>query len=202
MTAVSKYYDQLGPTERGAAVLILSTLGYVAKCLETEAPTTATATPATPPANVSDDKLARLRAKLVADVWEPDLRSDLIDRIVEAYRLGWTDAKTLQAVVAKATKAKTLFETSEGQRGKDSNWKTLSTWCKGVFERNGKKWKPTSSALEPRPRQPRVAPEELAEVANESEGRFVDTKEGRVQLGSLKQLLDGYRNSIGREIPT
>ena len=122
----------------------------------TGAPTAGAAPRAT---NADPDKQARFRAKLVADIWEPDLRSELVDRIANAAALRWFDMKTLTAAIRRAKSLKYDYEKSDGARGKDAIWKTLATWIKGVYAARGVEWTPTSSALEPRaPSRPTPQP--------------------------------------------
>lgn len=126
------------------------------------------------PVDVARDKdSAKYRAEIVAKIWEPDLRSELVDRIVAAIAAGWTDKKSAKAAIKKAVDARNEYDRSGGTRGKDSVWKPLATWLKGVFESNGVEWTPTASAIEPRPELEKTPPRKVrlpgGEVAFENE---------------------------------
>lgn len=99
------------------------------------------------------DTASKLRAQLVAQIWEPDLRRELVDRVVVAFDRNWIDAATLKAAIAQAKDKKREYE--RGGAGADSIWKPIASWIKGVFEANGVRWTPTASAVEPRPRRRR-----------------------------------------------
>lgn len=107
----------------------------------------------------ANEETAKIRADIVAQIWEPDLRAALVDRIVAAVVNGWIDEPTLKAAVKKAKDAVAEYERSGGQRGRDSIWKSLAVWIKGVFETNGVEWSATRSAIEPRPSATLDAPE-------------------------------------------
>ena len=128
---------------------------------------------------------------IVSDIWEPDLRSELVDRVVYAVSTKLVDSTTLKIVIDKAIAAKKEYADTGGRRGKDSNWTTLATWLKGVYEQNQIKWTSTKGAVEPRPRQRSVADLLGDKTAAEAMG----DGGGRVQLGSLKELIDGAREA-------
>lgn len=107
----------------------------------------------------ASEEAAKTRAEIVAQVWEPDLRSDLVDRIVLARVNGWIDQPTIKAAIKKALDARAEYERSGGQRGRDAAWKSLAVWIKGVYESNNAAWTPTRSAIEPRPSATLDAPE-------------------------------------------
>jgi len=116
-------------------------------------------TPSAPPTSrartLTPERRSRFRAWLVSKVWEPDLRSELVDRIVFAYEQGFVDASEVKAAVRNALDRKLDHERTGGNKGKDAIWKTLASWCKSVFETHGVEWTATASVLEPRPQAPR-----------------------------------------------
>lgn len=105
------------------------------------------------------EEAAKTRDEIVAQIWEPDLRSDLVDRIVYARVSGWIDQPTIKAAIKKALDSRAEYERSGGQRGRDAVWKALAVWIKGVYESNNVAWTPTRSAIEPRPSATLDAPE-------------------------------------------
>lgn len=107
-----------------------------------------------PSISASAKENGKMRANLVAEIWEPELRVELVDRIVAAYDRGWIDAVSLRAAIKRAQDRKSEYDRTNGARGKDAVWKTLASWCKGIYETNGYEWRATASALEPRPQQP------------------------------------------------
>lgn len=113
-----------------------------------------------PKRNLTDSQLASFRAKLVNQIWESDLRADLVDRIVFAYDGGYFDVPTLRSAIRRAKSRKADYERSNGLKGKDAIWKTLASWLKGVYESHGVEWTPTASALEPRPEAPAALDED------------------------------------------
>lgn len=109
-----------------------------------------------PSRRLSDAQRNRFRVQLVRSIWEPDLRKDLVDRIVDAFDAGYFDVVTLRATIRRAKNRKLDYDRSNGVKGKDAIWKTLASWVKGIYESQGRKWTPTTSAVEPRPAaQPR-----------------------------------------------
>lgn len=191
MTA-SQLYNSIPSDQQGAALLVLSAFRYISDLGLAPTPA-ASATPTDLTHHLTADKEAALREKVVSEIWEPDLRSELVDRIVAVVSSRLVDAITLKAVIRKAIAEKDEYDRTDGKRGKSAYWKTLAIWLKGVYEQNGLKWTSTKGAVEPRPKQPRVAPADLAEVAAEAGGEFDAKPAGRLNAGNLKGLLDGYR---------
>lgn len=101
--------------------------------------------------SVNPEERARIRAKLVAEIWEPELRVDLVDRIVDALLTGYTSPAELRAAVKTANDRKQIYDKTNGAKGKDAIWKTLASWIKGRYEAKGVEWTPTRAALEPKP---------------------------------------------------
>lgn len=95
---------------------------------------------------------SKRRAELVAKIWEPDLKSELVDRLLQAVDNQWTDEKTLDAVVDKALSLKTAYENTNGKSGSDSTWKPLAMFLQNVYKTNGATWEPTTGKFEPRPK--------------------------------------------------
>lgn len=105
-----------------------------------------------PPNRFPADKVARLRSLLVRDIWEPDLRAELVDRCVRLVASGVCNGTELKKAIAHAKEKKRAFEESDGKRGSDSLWKPLGVWCKGKYEAAGVAWSKTDKRLEPQPR--------------------------------------------------
>lgn len=166
--------DLLNPDQLSIAGVVLTTLRYVQ---EANAGSIAAIVPnaiptagrerrsvrrqSAPPRELrrfSPDQAARLHAEIVDKIWEPDLRRELVDRIVYAFDHNWIDGATLSAAISKARAAKSDYERTQGAIGRDSVWKSLGCWIKGVFAANNERWTPTGSAVEPRPVPKPVAP--------------------------------------------
>lgn len=146
------------PNARNAALLVLTTLRYTQECVNDVYSQRASVESRA--RNLSDAARQSFRAKLVNQIWESDLRSDLVDRIVFAYDGGYFDVPTLRSAIRRAKSRKADYERSNGMKGKDAIWKTLASWLKGVYESHGVEWTPTASALEPRPEAPAALDED------------------------------------------
>ena len=96
-------------------------------------------------------KVEKLRRKIVNQIWEIELRKELVDRLVFAVVTKMTDYISLEAAIKRAKSLKSDYERTDGRYGKDVIWKPLSSWCKDVYESNGVAWKKVASGPEPRP---------------------------------------------------
>ena len=153
--------NQLDTPDQGALVSALGWLVVIEKNRAPSPPASWTlpeqsvSPPPTRARTLTPERRSRFRAWLVSKVWEPDLRSELVDRIVFAYEQGFVDASEVKAAVRNTLDRKLDHERTGGRKGKDAIWKTLASWCKSVFETHGVEWTATASVLEPRPQAPR-----------------------------------------------
>ncbi len=146
-------FNRLPIAARASVVSALNWFLAIDRNYKTDETSDASEAIAAPIASANDANVARLRAAIVARIWEPDLRSELVDRIVGVIGAGWVDVRATKAAIRKAAEARADYERTNGTRGVDSLWKPLATWLKGVYEANGAAWTPTASAIEPQPKQ-------------------------------------------------
>ena len=107
--------------------------------------------PVQPVQPAQDPRRAKLRAAIVRKVWEPGLRSELVDRIVDLVASGAVPVHELKHALRDAVERRDLFNVSNGRFGREKAWHTLGTWCKAVYLRAGRTWTPTAPDLEPAP---------------------------------------------------
>ena len=67
-----------------------------------------------PSISASANANGKMRANLVAEIWEPELRVELVDRIVAAYDRGWIDAVSLHSFPESAAEADAPASASAG----------------------------------------------------------------------------------------
>lgn len=100
---------------------------------------------------MTDEQRAKLRSIIVADMWEPDLRRELVDRIVDLVDFGDVSASEVKKQIAAAKEKKNLFRSTSGEKGRESVWQTMATWVRRQWESKGLEWRRTSMDLEPMP---------------------------------------------------
>ena len=144
LTTVRKQAARIAPELQPLARCILAALASAACFQEQDAAPSL-------PENVDKGKVARLRAFIVSEIWEPELRSELVDRLTNAVVTRMTDAKTLRAAIKRAKSLKADYDRTGGGKGRDAIWRTLAAWLRGVYESKGIEWRETRAALEPRP---------------------------------------------------
>ncbi len=103
-------------------------------------------------------KIAALRSKIAARVWEPWMRSDLIDRLVAAVAYGWTSASNAFAFCRHAVDQRDVYKSSNGRRGSAHIWSTLALDVKQTVENAGVEWEETRRGFELEPQKERRAP--------------------------------------------
>lgn len=108
-----------------------------------------------PPDQFPPARIERLRRAVVQEIWEPDLRSELVDRCVKLVATGIVTASELRQAIALAKEKRRIYEETGGLRGSESAWKPLGAWCKEKFENAGVVWTKTDKRLEPKPNSPK-----------------------------------------------
>lgn len=134
-------------------------------------------------------RAGRLRDLVVRKCYEPELRRELVDRLVLIVVRGWATAKELETAVVNAKKKRAVWEATDGLRGREFMWQTLAKWAKGVYSREGEVWTQTDPAIEPPPRAVDYATEkeddeEALEVAIDSKGRTTVKRRARSSLNA------------------
>lgn len=119
-------------------------------------------------------KLERLRAALVTKIWEPMLRTDLVDRIVYLIAHGFVSFTEFEKYVEQAKKARDLFEKTDGLKGSSNMWGKLASVCRRFYEKNNLEWSPTNGPFEPMPAVLKQAEMKAREKARPVKFRPVD----------------------------
>ncbi|MBR0225298.1 MAG: hypothetical protein IJL92_04485 [Thermoguttaceae bacterium] len=110
------------------------------------------------------DYAAKLRRAIVRDVWEPDLRAELVDRCVNLVATKRVTLSELKKAIAEAKEKRRQYELTGGKSGAESIWKPLGAWCRGRYEAEGLVWTKTDKLLEPEPPRLRPAPLRAVDV--------------------------------------
>lgn len=123
------------------------------------------------PVSWSEGKIKSFRSLVVRKIWEPDLRAELVDRIVDLVVNGYVKPDEVGRIVEKAQRRKRQFEETNGVKGCESVWRTIGSWAKERWIQSGRQWTATSKQLEPKPQKPRsvleIVEEELERSQNE-----------------------------------
>lgn len=123
------------------------------------------------PVSWSEGKIKSFRSLVARKIWEPDLRSELVDRIVDLVVSGYVRVEEVEKIVEKAQRRKLQFEETNGVKGCESVWRTIGSWTKERWIQSGRQWTATSKQLEPKPQRRRsaleIAEEELERSQNE-----------------------------------
>lgn len=101
---------------------------------------------------------AEFRARLVRNIWAPDLRSELVERVIGIVEARFVIPHDVTLAVKKANSEKKVYDETNGAQGVAAAWISIASWCKGVYATNGYEWTPCSPNLEPSP-PPYVRPE-------------------------------------------
>ena len=101
--------------------------------------------------DVATPKAQRLRARIVREIYEPGLHSDLVDRAVLAVVMGLATPAELRAAINQSKDEKRLMEQTNGYRGRRAIWQTFALIVKSWFDAEGFYWTRTSLKREPKP---------------------------------------------------
>lgn len=121
-------------------------------------------TPMTP------ENKAALRRHIVKGIWAPDLKAELVDRLILLMESHTIRAYELNAAIQDAQYKHEQFKTTQGAKGTSAVWKPVAYWAKQKYENAGVRWDKCTGAPEPplpkeEPPELRAAtPEEVAEV--------------------------------------
>lgn len=108
-------------------------------------------TPITNARQVDPRQVAKLRQTIVEDIWESDLRAELVDRCVDLAVSGVVTVAELHKAIQRSKAKNQQFKDSGGLRGSESIWRPLGAWCKRKYEDVGRVWTKTNQRLEPAP---------------------------------------------------
>ena len=94
-----------------------------------------------------------IRSWLVKQLWEPGLRSELIDRIAAAIiaDLPGLSRHNVQAIINTAGDAVLYYENTNGLRGRKNKRDTVAPYLRQCLDAAGFAWTPTAPDLEPQP---------------------------------------------------
>lgn len=126
------------------------------------------------PLNWPADKVQRYRTFIVRKIWEPDLRAELVDRVVELVVNGFVTYQEVDQIIEKAAQRKRRYDDTNGEKGSESMWRTIGAWTKEKWIESGRAWTATNKRLEPKP--PEVKPiTEVVEptIQRDHDGRVV-----------------------------
>lgn len=152
------------------------------------------------PEHTDLQKVAKYRASLVAEIWEPDLDRQLVDRIVFAVVVKMTSAKKVHSWINRARNRMTEYENTDGRRGVPTLWMSLGKWCKELYEENGIEWKKVRGGQEPEPI--REKPGVKQEPKEEGEKTQEITEEERARLDAFSaQMRRRYAEKIAIKSP-
>ena len=152
------------------------------------------------PEHTDLQKVAKYRASLVAEIWEPDLDRQLVDRIVFAVVVKMTSAKKVHSWINRARNRVTEYENTDGRRGVPTLWMSLGKWCKELYEENGIEWKKVRGGQEPEPI--REKPGVKQEPKEEEEKTQEITEEERARLDAFSaQMRRRYAEKIAIKSP-
>ena len=152
------------------------------------------------PEHTDLQKVAKYRASLVAEIWEPDLDRQLVDRIVFAVVVKMTSAKKVHSWINRARNRITEYENTDGRRGVPTLWMSLGKWCKELYEENGIEWKKVRGGQEPEPI--REKPGVKQEPKEEEEKTQEITEEERARLDAFSaQMRRRYAEKIAIKSP-
>lgn len=119
---------------------------------------------------MSAENRAALRRHIVKGIWAPDLKAELVDRLILLMESHTIRAYELNAAIQDAQYKHEQFKTTQGAKGTSAAWKPVSYWAKQKYENAGVRWIKCTGAPEPplpkeAPPELRAAtPEEVAEV--------------------------------------
>ena len=140
-------------SNRRVALAVLAAIGATIKeCAKAQEP------------EWQSDYAAKLRRAIVRDVWEPDLRAELVDRCVNLVATKRVTLSELKQAIADAKEKRRQYELTGGKSGAESIWKPLGAWCRGRYEAAGIVWTKTDKLLEPEPPRSRPAPLRAVDV--------------------------------------
>lgn len=141
-------------------------------------------------------KIKRFRNVVVRKIWEPDLRAELVDRIVDLTVNGFVRPSEVNKIIDKATHRKRLYDETNGAKGTESIWRTIGAWVKQRWQESGRTWTATNKRLEPQPPEQKSvvdAIEERWEQERDYDGNVVNRRRTEISKENqelLKQALN------------
>ena len=128
-----------------------------------------------------------LRRAIVAQIWTPDLRAELVDRVVEICAGGGVILSEFSDTARRAVWSYRQHQETNGARGIRAPWIAVAGWLKRKYEIDGRPWTPTAPMLEPKPTQ------EAAQAFVAPESPAQETKKDDAPVFVV------YRNQEGRD---
>ena len=128
-----------------------------------------------------------LRRAIVAQIWTPDLRAELVDRVVELCAGGGVILSEFNDTARRAVWSYRQWQETNGARGIRAPWIAVAGWLKRKYEIDGRPWTPAAPALEPKPTQ------EPTQAFVESESPAQEAKKDDAPVFVV------YRNQDGRD---
>ena len=104
------------------------------------------------------ERRAEFRARLVRNIWAPDLRSELVERVIGIVEARFVVAHDVTLAVKKANSEKKVYDETNGAQGVAAAWISITSWCKNIYATNGYEWTSCAPSVEPSP-PPYVRPE-------------------------------------------
>lgn len=92
---------------------------------------------------LTNEKRESIRRSIVRRIWEPDLRAELVTRVIWLLDRGYLSTQQLTAIFEKAE--------SEQRENNKPRWQTIGAEIRKIFESSGFVWTQTARTLEPRP---------------------------------------------------
>ena len=143
----SRLYDALEPDTQEALMWALS---LVAKLRKSDAPAPEdTAAPLDGIREEEEQKraewLANIRADIKRHIWEPDLKSEILDRALMLVDAGVVTMKELETAVKRSERTPPTEKS-----GKTRRWAGFARTVKRWYSRTSEKWTPCAEIFEPR----------------------------------------------------
>ena len=132
-----------------------------------------------------------LRRAIVAQIWTPDLRAELVDRVVELCEGGGAILSEFNDTARRALYSYRLYQETNHARGLSAPWMSIAAWAKRKYEADRRPWTPVAPALEPKPTQEATQEPTQAFVAPESPAQEPTKDDAPVFVV--------YRNQDGRD---
>ncbi len=150
--------------------------------------------------------VAALRRAVVRDIWEPELHSELVDRIVFGLVRGIVGRAEWRGIVAEAQNRRDVYRRSKDGKGAATLWRTVAVKVKSAFDAAGWTWTATTNDREPEPSERsvrRAVADDDAAAPGESLGtlravvRGFDVADAELPLNELTRKVIAVRGVYG-----
>lgn len=147
----SRLFGALAPQSRAALYFSLRLNALLGNLATAPSAENADDAPAPAPSLLTKRAKEALRRRLVVALWDPQLKAELVDRVVDLRDRGAISDEEIEAAVRLAKQETELYERTNGARGVASKWRSFASSVRGWYERTGASWSPCLGASEPRP---------------------------------------------------